>query len=775
MGAAGQALIAVDLDRVIIYWNNAAEEMYGWTAAQALGRPILELFPREETPEQVESIYDAMRRGQVSATSYEVERPDGRVVSAYGVNRPVFDRDGRLVAVIGSSVDVTEKTAEEVARRELAAIVDNSADAIFSTSTEGVVATWNPAAERLFGYAAAEIIGQPIALIADSAGIAQQAELRAGLMSGLSFMRLETTRRHKDGSVLELLVTVSTTTDAHGRPVGLSMIAQDIGERLAVERALEVSRRGLAEAQRLAHLGNFEFDLAKNELVWSDEYRRIVGVESEVTPSVALFRSLVHRDDLPMVSLAWVGATRHGRPFDLELRIVRASGEERTVRARAVAEVGEGGAVTKVSGTMTDESERVLADRIRRAAETRFEIGFEQSAIGAVIADLAGLPTRVNRAACAILGRSAEELVGTRWTAFTHPAELPLGQVVLARVGAGHDTHEDERRYVRPDGGLVWVLSNVTLIRDEHGAPQYYFSQLQDITTRKQMELDLAHQALHDSLTGLANRALLTDRLTAGLTRSRRRGARIGVIFIDIDQFKIVNDSLGHSTGDELLRDAAGRIAGAIRASDTVARFGGDEFVVVCDDIRPEDTRGVAERILHALNLPWQIGSKHLHVTASLGIAIADETSTPESLLRDSDAAMYRAKERGRSRIEVFDESLRNQAEQRLAMASALHRALERDEFVVHYQPVVDLSTGAMVSVEALLRWNHPDRGLVGPEEFIPLAEESGLIVPIGAWVLDQACQQLVEWRHVHPSLDAAKLSIAVNLSVRQLLVPDIA
>jgi diguanylate cyclase (GGDEF)-like protein/PAS domain S-box-containing protein len=285
--------------------------------------------------------------------------------------------------------------------------------------------------------------------------------------------------------------------------------------------------------------------------------------------------------------------------------------------------------------------------------ETRFEIGFQQAAIGAAIADLNGVPMRVNSALCTLLGRPEELLVGRLWTEYTHPDEVPLREAVFIGVVSGHDTHQDERRYVRPDGTIVWVSSHVRLVRDEWGVPQYFLAQLGDITARKLMEQELAYQALHDSLTGLPNRALLTDRLVHALGATRRHDSQVVVMFLDVDRFKVVNDELGHTYGDDLLRLAAARMTEAIREGDTVARFGGDEFVIVCEDVSPRQARQIAERVLEALNEPCLIGDQEVTVTASLGITIADEAATPESLLRDSDAAMYRAKERGRGGIEL--------------------------------------------------------------------------------------------------------------------------
>jgi diguanylate cyclase (GGDEF)-like protein/PAS domain S-box-containing protein len=408
-------------------------------------------------------------------------------------------------------------------------------------------------------------------------------------------------------------------------------------------------------------------------------------------------------------------------------------------------------------------------ERRADANEKLLEIGFEQAATGLAIVDLTGVPRRVNAALCALMGRPLEQLVGRRLLEYNHPDDTPLWQAVVTGLGAGHDQFQDERRYVLPDGSVAWASTHVTLVRDASGTPQYFYAQFQDISERKAMEDALAHQALHDSLTGLPNRALLTDRLMHALAASRRPGTELGVIFLDLDNFKSVNDTLGHTPGDELLRQTAARLITAVRTEDTVARFGGDEFVIICDDVSAAEIWQVGERLLAAVAQPCTISGREIVVTASLGIALGTADATPESLLRDSDTAMYRAKERGRDRAEMFDAALRANAERRSELTSALRQALGNDELRVHYQPIFDLSTGRMVSAEALLRWDRPGFGLVGPADFIPLAEETGLILPIGAWVLEEACRQLARWQATNPAM-----SVSVNLSPRQITRSDI-
>ncbi|HWM72374.1 MAG TPA: EAL domain-containing protein [Nocardioides sp.] len=584
-----------------------------------------------------------------------------------------------------------------------------------------------------------------------------------------------------DGEVRFLRTDIEIAPEADGRSTTIRGTQLDItGLKLAENSAL------LANAFFDAVLTaspdyTYVMDLRTGAIIFGSREPDVLALTVEqlegLTPVERIDR--VDPDDPQVAPAAHekVSELADGQVAEVRYPAHHTNGEWRMLSCRVTPfRRDERGAVVEILGVVHDITQAVLAeervseaDRVRRVAEARFETIFEQAGTGGVIVGLDGIPTRVNPAVCTLLGRPAEQLVGQSWADYNHPDETSLPDAVLARMAAGDDTYEDERRYVRPDGSVVWASIHVTMVRDEVGEPAYLIAQLADITGRKTLETELTHRALHDSLTGLPNRALLTNRLVHSLAGSQRRGAQVGVMLVDIDRFKSINDSFGHVTGDALLRQVADRISAVIRPDDTVARLGGDEFVILCDDVSIADIEQIAGRTLEALSQPCLLEGHEISVTASLGIALADQESTPETLLRNSDAAMYLAKERGRGRLEIFDEALRSTFDKRFATESALRLALERDEFTVHYQPVVDLFTGSMVGAEALLRWEHPDRGLVSPADFIPLAEESGLIVPIGAWVLEQACRQLAEWQRDQPSM-----TVSVNLSVRQLVTTDI-
>lgn len=305
-----------------------------------------------------------------------------------------------------------------------------------------------------------------------------------------------------------------------------------------------------------------------------------------------------------------------------------------------------------------------------------------------------------------------------------------------------------EYRCVARDGRTVWVYDRASVESDEEGRPRYRRGVMLDITARKDFEEQLIHQAFHEPLTGLANRALFMDHLRHALARTDRRRGLVAVLFLDLDNFKLLNDSFGHNVGDQLLMAVAGRLRACVRPEDTVARLGGDEFTVLLEDIEnTAEAVRVAERIIEALRAPFVLKEYRIFASASVGIASSTfPQDRPSDLLKNADLALYEVKRKGKARYEIFEEMTKMGSERYPMLEEDLRQALEREEFIIYYQPKVALETGAIVGVEALIRWNHPKLGLIPPTTFIPLAEKSGLIIPIGRWVLRNACEQALDW-----------------------------
>ena len=397
-----------------------------------------------------------------------------------------------------------------------------------------------------------------------------------------------------------------------------------------------------------------------------------------------------------------------------------------------------------------------------------------------------GVIQAINPAAEVLLGRSAESVVGLATPELFHdPAEVaqrarqltqelgreiaPGFEVLAARARRG-DPEEREWTYVRHDGQRVPVVLTVTALHNEHGDLTGFLGIAYDVTERKRAEESIRHLAQHDALTGLPNRTLLEERLNQALVRARREMTSVALMFIDLDRFKNINDSLGHPVGDTILRNVAQRISHAVRGSDTVARMGGDEFVVLLPRLsqgtQQADCEAVARKVLAVLGEPMQAGTHELRVTASIGVATFPEAGhDAASLMRAADVAMYHAKSQGRNNHQVYSESMSQASAERLRLENDLHGAIDRGELVLHYQPQFDCATGKLVGAEALLRWQRSPEVMVAPGEFIPLAEETGLIVPIGEWVLRQACAQARRWRET----TGHAIRVGVNLSPRQL------
>ena len=412
-------------------------------------------------------------------------------------------------------------------------------------------------------------------------------------------------------------------------------------------------------------------------------------------------------------------------------------------------------------------TEQLLITDLRRSEE-RFRSLVRNSADVNMIVGADGLIVYESPAVERVLGYTPQERVGTTGLELFHPDDQErASQIFSELVQSPNEQVTTEIRIRHADGTyrLIEVTGKNLLSEPSVGGVVVNY---RDVSERRALEDELRHQAFHDSLTGLANRALFADRLEHALTRTRRSRHSLAVLFLDLDDFKTINDSLGHTEGDQVLIAVADRLREAIRAGDTIARMGGDEFAVLVEDPTAADTpMEVAERLQATLQTPFQRGGKELFVHASVGVAVSTSpTETPEELLRNADASMYMAKSHGKNRIEVFEPSMHAAALARLALKGDLERALERGEFELHYQPIVHLGTRELVGVEALVRWQHPSRGLVVPNEFIAVAEETGMIIPLGQWVLEQACRQARLWEAVRPT---APLAMSVNVSGRQV------
>ncbi len=373
-----------------------------------------------------------------------------------------------------------------------------------------------------------------------------------------------------------------------------------------------------------------------------------------------------------------------------------------------------------------------------------------------------------------------EEEVGedpSEWFGRVHPDDLPCVRMALAAHLAGRaEDFESEHRIRHWDGNWRWVHTRGLAVRDAQGNAYRMAGSLSDITARKTAEERLLHDAFHDPLTGLPNRALFMDRLGMAIAHAKRRlSYTYAVLFIDLDRFKNINDSLGHSAGDELLVAVARRLSSCLRPGDTVARLGGDEFTILLDEVTDVDHAAqVAQRMHREMTQPFRIQGHEVYVTLSLGITLGagGDYDRPEDVLRDADTAMYGAKTSGKARDAVFDREMHDRAVALLQIETDLRRAVERSEFEIHYQPIVSLTDGQIDAFEALLRWRHPWRGLLQPDDFVPIAEETGLIVPIGWWVLREACRQLADWR-ILPGC-RRPLAVTVNLSGKQFLQADL-
>jgi diguanylate cyclase (GGDEF)-like protein/PAS domain S-box-containing protein len=786
-----------------------------------------------------------------------------------------------------AAIEEDRRAALAASERDLRVILDNMQDTYYRTDADGRIVLASESATRLLGYTPRELLGMRLAdFYVDADG--RERFLAAFSAAGGVLQNYEAALRRRDGSVVWVSTNSQYVRDPRGRVTGIEGTTRDITERKRAEQALRDSEALLANAEQVAGIGSFSWDLATNAVQWSRQAYRLFGADPD-DPAADIWRILdqrLHPDDKPRLAAA-IERAQAGERTPMELRVTLPDGTLRSLWSEGKVVFDAQGRPLRMVGTMQDITERLHAEQQLRESEARFRTLSEVAFEGIFIHDQGRL-VDANPTFAAMLGYSLDEI--RRMTVFqlVVPAhhelvrrsmregyEIPLevtavrkdGSTFTAEVfGKPLDYHgrtlrvasvrditarlrsETEMRklssaveqtadaivitnregiieYVNPaferttgyargevigrtpnllksgkqgaafyqvmwqtilrgevfsdvvinrrkDGTLFYEEKTITPLKDANGAITQFISTGRDVTERMQTQERLQYLAQHDVLTELPNRLLLLDRLRQALARARWHDRLVAVLFLDVDRFKTINDSLGHDVGDQLLTQLAARLGAALREGDTVARFGGDEFVMLLDDVAAAaDVSGIAAKVLESMRAPFVLKDVTLHVGASIGVSLfPGDGEDAATLLKNADTAMYRAKEAGRNSYQFYSREMSARAFERLTLENNLRHAFERDEFRMHYQPQVDVDSGDIVGVEAVIRWQHPDFGLVAPSDFIPLLEETGLIVTVGEWVLATASTQVRAWR------DAGwpRLRLAVNLSPRQFQAPGL-
>jgi diguanylate cyclase (GGDEF)-like protein/PAS domain S-box-containing protein len=683
---------------------------------------------------------------------------------------PVESQETFRLIVESMSDSMSDGLRAEEALQLTQFLVDHAADAAFWAFADGRFFYANEAACISLGYTREELLSLsvPDILPVDLSDLFARASQEVRGQGSATF---ESFHRRKSGELFPVEVTL-TLLEFRGREY-FCAFARDITERRAAEAAIRASEERYHSLFDGVPVGLYRTTPGGRLLDANTALVKILGFPSREALLEANVGDL-YED--PEDRRQWQKLIESSGPVQtLEARVRRHDGEVIWVRFSVRAFRNEEGRVERYEGALEDVTDRRRAEEGLRASEERFRALVQNASDLIAILDRRGTVLYESPSHWRLLGYEPEDHLGKSILDLVHATDRPLVEESLRQL-ADAPGEALAMEYRLQDSKGVWrVIESMAANLLEHPAVEGIVLNSHDITDRKNAEEQLLHDALHDELTGLPNRVLFMDRLRRAMERLKREPDRLtAVLFLDLDQFKIVNDSLGHLVGDELLIQISGSLASALRPTDTIARVGGDEFAILLEGGRDvSDAVRVADRIHDRLVAPINLGGHEVFVTASIGIAVCTpEYDRPEDLLRDADTAMYRAKASGRACHVVFNRVMHRFVMARLQLETDLRRAIDRGQLRVYYQPFVSLATGAVTGFEALVRWLHPRRGLLPPDEFLSVAEETGLILPMGRFILMESCRRVRELQRKHPEL--GPLRISVNLSHKQFFQTDL-
>lgn len=493
-----------------------------------------------------------------------------------------------------------------------------------------------------------------------------------------------------------------------------------------------------------------------------------------ISNKLVSYGQITHADDRERVISTIYASLDEENSYDVEYRIIRADGSIRWVSERGVGIFDQKNQRVAIEGFIQDITDRISTNKALHEALRRYRSIFEHATEGIFQTTPNGHYIDANPALARIYNYATPEEMIAALQDIQH--QLYVNQSrrdEFIRLMSEFGTVRNfESQVYRRDGSIIWISENARAVKDATGAVQFYEGTVVDITERKLHEEALQYQASHDTLTGLPNRLLLMDRIERAISRATRETQKVAVVFVDLDHFKLINDSLGHHVGDRLLLEMASRLSSCVRNQDTVARLGGDEFVMVLTEQADEPSViHIIRRILEVISHPWIDEQHEYSLSCSIGVSCFPcDGGNADTLLQCADAAMYEAKDAGRNTFHFYTPELNQAVTERLELANDLRRAVERSEFRVYYQPRIDVTSGQIIGAEALIRWQHPEKGLIAPDSFIPIAEETGLIIPIGQWILNEACRQNRAWQNA----GLTPISISVNISPIQFRQPGL-